>query len=131
MLKKFLPLLLLLLSSQVLASDSLSSAFKACVDSSVVEGSLNVKKVAVDGTSRSLLMIQCHRELAKALYQEVGRFSEESQSFWSKGDEVITRFFGDSNCNRRLTDSQGNEVNYYWCNLKIDIVSDMIKALNL
>lgn len=128
--KHFLTLLLIL-SFQTLASDNLSSAFKACVDSSIAEGSLGVKKVGIDGTSKSLLMIQCYKGTAKALYQEAHRFSYEYQSFWSKGDEVITRRFGGSSCNRRLTDSEGNEVNYYWCNLKIDIVSDMIKALNL
>lgn len=132
MFNKILAVSILLLSFQSLATDGLSAAFKACVNSSVSDGTTGIKKVEIDGTDDSLVVITCKEDLARNLFQEVYRFSEESQKIWSRGDEVITREFGRrSQCNRRIRDAEGNETNYYWCNIEVDLSFAITKALNL
>jgi hypothetical protein len=134
----------LALTSAALADD-LTEAFTGCLNENVLvsqgtaekpaSAELRLKKVAVDGSSNSVVNFTCSGPKAERLFEHAGRFSSEEDKYWSGGDRVISRKFGNlsiaSQCNRRIRNTDGSEANHYWCNIMVDLVGDMIKAMNL
>lgn len=99
---------------------------------SVASKELSFRKIPVVGSSESRLGFHCSFDPARNLFEKMSRYSTQNEGYWADGAYVITRRVGESlNCNRRIRDAEGNEVNYYWCNFILEVNSDFVKALNL
>jgi hypothetical protein len=123
----------LLSSASALADANLSNAFKACLNSKAMdENYLYTRKVHIDGTSESIMGLDCYGDAAKNLFEAVGIYTETKISVWSGGDKIAARFFGNqTGCYRKLQDGDGKESNYYWCIVKLATDNFFNTALDL
>ena len=112
-------------------NEQMSIAFKDCLQDSVREGKLQTTKVSVDGRNWPVMSLDCVGDKAKALYDELGPYSDEQFVRYSDGRRGIARFFGrlypPSQCAKVTRNARGAEMNLYSCSIRLDLAQELVQ----
>lgn len=111
-----------------------TTAFRECLNESVKDSKLALKKEEVDGHNWSIASLECNGDKAMNLYIAAGAENEQYTKY-EDGRRGITRFLGNlmppTQCSRVTAGPKGVEMNLYSCSIRIDLNHDLVRELKL
>lgn len=116
--------------TQVAVSSDVRTAVEGCLSQAVNARPTQIGKNRYSGTNQTALFIWCHSEQARALFNTIQPYSREQGPEKNDMNETaLTRFFGEAQCVRRLSDSSGRAIDVYECFINLNVGGPVIAAM--